>query len=484
MTKTKASRFLLLTPIFLFLLLPAYGQEGEARIELGPSEVALNEAFTIAVTVENSRLRSLDNFPDIPGLIKSGTTSSSSTNIVNGKMTQTQSIIQNYVPEQEGTFTLKGFSMKVNGSTISSPGKKITVGPPRQRRAYDPFSRSPWEDFFGGPREEKDFLDINDDVFLALTTDQDEVYKGEGFNTSLALYVPEDNRASFKWFELGEQLNGILKRIKPANCWEESFNVTSIEGKPITIQQKRFTQYTIYKATFFPNNTKTINFPSVGLKMVKFKESRNSPYFGPYRKESFKTFYSKPKTVRVKDLPEHPFKNRVSVGEYKLEEAISSTQLNTGESFEYSFKIAGKGDIQYIQPPQLPESDQFDFYKPQLKTNISRRGGTVSGYQLMDYQVIPNEPGTYDWGDYFKWIYFNPRTEKYETLASEITFEVTGESKKNEYILANDMGSFYDTMNDQDNQLISRQQDEYIKIFANIFILIMLVLTAVFIFRK
>lgn len=479
-----ASRFLLLATIFLFFLFPAKGQQDEARIELGPTEIALNEAFTISVTVENSRLRSLDNFPDIPGFVKSGTSSSSSTNIINGKMTQSQSIIQNYVAEQEGAYTLKDFTMKVNGTTISSPGQRIKVGPPRQRRAYDPFAKSPWEDFFGGSKEEKDFVDIKDELFLALTTDKDEVYKGEGFNTTLSLYVPEDNRASFKWFELGEQLNDILKKIKPANCWEESFNVTSIEGKPVTIQKKRFTQYPIYKATFFPNNTKTIHFPAVGLKMVKFKEARNSPYFGPYRKEAFKTFYSKAKTVKVKDLPEHPAKNRVSVGEYKLEEAISSSEVKTGESLQYTFKITGRGDIHYIQTPMLPESDKFDFYKPQIKTNISRRGGTVSGYHSMDYQIIPNEPGTYNWGDYFNWVYFNPRTEKYETLASKVILEVSGESKKNEYILANDMGSFYDTINDQDNQLISRQRDEYIKIFANIFILLMLVLTAVFIFRK
>ena len=61
---------------------------------------------------------------------------------------------------------------------------------------------------------------------------------------------------------------------------------------------------------------------------------------------------------------------------------------------------------------------------------------------------------------------------------------VTGESKRNEYILSTDLGSFYDVIEVEDNELIDRRKEELIKLMANILILAMLIFTAVFIFKK
>jgi len=65
------------------------------QIILGPDNIALNQAFTITVEVQNDRIKSIDNFPEIPGFNKVGQSTSSSTNIINGQYSTTQSIIQN-----------------------------------------------------------------------------------------------------------------------------------------------------------------------------------------------------------------------------------------------------------------------------------------------------------------------------------------------------------------------------------------------------
>ena len=49
------------------------------QIDLGPSEIGENQAWTITITVNNDRLKSYDNFPDIDGLQKRGTYRSFST---------------------------------------------------------------------------------------------------------------------------------------------------------------------------------------------------------------------------------------------------------------------------------------------------------------------------------------------------------------------------------------------------------------------
>jgi len=480
--RTKPGDFL----VFVLLLLCSTQVLGQnVKVEVGPGEIAANEAFTITVVVENDQLKNLSGFPEIDGLMKRGTSSSTSTQFINGQVSSTQSLTQNYLPQREGTFNLPPFSITVNGQTVKVPGKRITVGPPVQRRQQvDPFGTDPWEELFGNRRGTEEFIDVKADAFFALTTDKSEVYLGEGFNTSLAFYVSEQNRADLEFYDMSKQLTDILKKIRPSNCWEENFNVENIKREQVTIKDRRYQKYLIYQATFFPLNTEPIEFPSVGLKLIKYRMAKNPSFFGPSRQEDFKTFYTQTKSVSVKELPEHPLKNEVAVGDYQLVEQISGEELQTGESFSYNFKIQGKGNISAIGNLQLPETDKFDIYPPSIQKNVHRRNGGVSGSSAFGFYAIPNEPGIYDLGDYFNWTYFNPRTESYETLKSNVTVKVSGESKKNETILATDLGSFYDIIDLQENSLKSRHQYEYFKVFANIFILVMLVLTAVFIFRK
>src|SRR5688572_23616061 len=163
------------------------------EITLGPDEVGENQAWTITVTVQNDRLKSYDNFPEIKGFRKRGQSTQSTTNIVNGQISSSQSVIMTYVPMQQGTVTIPSFTMKVNDKPVSVAGKKVRVGPRQQQQQQDPFQnfRNPADDFFG--EGETEFVDIKEDAFLALTTSKDEVYVGEGFNTTLSFFVSQDN---------------------------------------------------------------------------------------------------------------------------------------------------------------------------------------------------------------------------------------------------------------------------------------------------
>lgn len=483
MIKTYSIYLLLASSLVLFSNFNVFAQN--IKIDLGSNQIALNEAFTIKITVENSRLRNYGEFPEIPGFEKQGTFSSSSTNIINGNITSSHSITQNYAPTRQGTFTLPPFTMNINDQEVQSPGKTIIVGPPQQRQQQQsPFFSNPFDDFFNQNREPQEYIDVEEDVFFALTTNKDKVYTGEGFVVTLAYYESERNQASFRFYDLTNQLSEILKQIKPSNCWEENFNIENISGRPVAINGTRYMQYPIYQAAFYPLNTDTIQFPSVPFKMVKYKVAKNPSFFGRNRQEEIKTYYSKPKQVVVKALPPHPLRESVAVGRYQLRENISSRQLQTGESFNYDFKIFGEGNISAISNPIIPENDNFEFYSPNVQQNISRGNNQVSGTKAFSYYGIPTEPGEFDLGDYFQWIYFNPVAAEYDTLRSEIVVNITGESKKNNYISSSDMGTFYDGIELASNDLRDRDHELKIKIFANILIFLMLVLTGFLIFKN
>ncbi len=468
----------------LFVSGTTWGQN--VRVILGPDEIGENQTWTITITVQNDRLKSYDNFPEITGFRKRGQSSQSTTNIVNGQVSSSQSVIMTYLPEKQGTFTIPSFTLKVNDKPVNVAGKKVRVGPPLQQQQRDPFKNffdRSTDDFFDSGDTE--FVDIKEDAFLALTTSKDEVYVGEGFNTTLSFFVSQNNRAPLQFYELGKQLADILKKIKPVTCWEENFNIENIEGENVKIGGKDYTQYKVYQATYFPLNAEPIDFPSVGLEMIKYKVAKNPSFFGQNRKEDFKKFYTKPKKVKVRELPPHPLRDAVAVGDYQLDERIRSTDLQTGQSAGYNFNVFGEGNISSIEKPAAVKSDEkFEFYEPNVRQDITHQNNRVTGTKSFSYFMIPKEPGQYKLGDYFQWIYFNPRLQRYDTLKSQLTVYVTGESKKNEAIQSNDLGNFYDRINSAENTLRVVQDSSWQKWAFNAFILVMLSASAYLVFKK
>ena len=475
--------------LFLFLsvffVLLQYGHSQVTTLKLGPDNIGINQVFTISVTVKNERLKSYNNFPEINGFVKRGISSSSNTNITNGQISTSQSITMSYVPQREGTFLIPPFTMEVNGKEISSPGKNVKVGPPVSRKQYsNQFSLDPFKDLFGRRNQPLEFLNIKEDAFLALTIDKDEVYLGEGFTATLAFYVSESNRAPLQFYDLGRQVSEIVKDLKPVNCWEENFKIENISGELVKVEGREYTQYKIYQVTFYPLNLEPVVFPETGLELIKYKVAKNPTFFGQNRKEEYKMFHSKPKTVTVKELPSHPLKDLVSIGIFRLEESIDKRNIETGQSFNYKFRIFGEGNISSIDMIPVSGHTNFEFYEPNMEQKINRRNNKVTGSKTFSYFGIPNEPGVYYLGNYFSWIYFNTVKEEYDTLVSTISLRVTGESRKNERILSNDLGSFYDRIEFEDNALQKRNRSRFVNIFANSIILIMLAGLGFIAFRK
>lgn len=457
----------------------------QIRIELGPDEIGENQAWTITINVQNIELKKYDAFPEINGFKKRGMADHPVTAIINGQVSTSRSIIMTYQPTKQGTFTIPDFTMRVNDKPIRVAGKKIRVGPPVQVKQSDPFANffnpSP-DDFFG--RAEPEFVDVKDDAFLGITTSKDEIYTGEAFTMTLSFYIAFDNRAPLRWHNISEQRTEIIRKLNPGNCWIEEFEIENIEGEHVVINGKDYEQFKIYQATYFPLNAEDITFPSVSVEMLKFKVAKNPSYYGQNRQEDFKTFHSKPKQVKVKELPPHPLRDVVAVGDYRLDERLRSTDLETGKSTPYQFNIYGEGNIAAIEKPQVRNSEAFEIYEPNIRQEIMRANNRVTGTKSFNYFVFPKEPGRHKLGDYFQWVFFNPNKKKYDTLRSSLTVYVKGESKKNEAIESNDAGNFYDKASSSDNNIRTIADDRWQKWAFNGFMLVMLGASVYFLVKK
>ena len=487
MRNIKVSTLQFAVGIFAFTFMQvSTAQAQNISIELGSSEIGSNESYTITLKVQNGRIRQYGDFPDITSFKKAGTSTSSSTQIIQGKITTSQQVTQSYLPNNRGTFVLPPFTMSINSEIVRSEGTTIQVVPPRHRSVQQPYysNSSPLDELLDQGSQSEEFLNIPEKAFLSLTTSQDTVYVGEGFTITLALYVSDQNQADLHFYQLNEQLADIRKRITPPNVWEENFAIENINRQPVTINGEGHQQYKFYQATFYPNNNESIEFPGESLKMIKYQQVINPSLFGRRRKEDFITFTTKPVTVIVKKLPDHPQRASTAVGDYRLKEALTDNQLTTGNSFIYTFTIQGEGNINFIDFPQLRKTNHFDFYDPTVEQTINQTNKRVIGQKAFSYYAIPNEPGNFDLKKYLSWIFFNPRSEQYDTLFASTTLQVKGESLANKKISSQDVGPFYNKITNADNTLRRQSIDRWLQITANIIIIGMFVLTVIVIFRK
>jgi hypothetical protein len=218
--------------------------------------------------------------------------------------------------------------------------------------------------------------------------------------------------------------------------------------------------------------------------MIKYKVAKNPSFFGQNRQEDFKTFHTKAKVVRVKELPPHPLRDAVAVGDYRLDERIRTTELETGQSSAYEFHIYGEGNISSIEKPRVTRDGTFEFYEPNVREDVTRQNNRVTGTKSFSYFMIPKEPGKYKLGDYIQWIFFNPSSKKYDTLKSKMVVNVSGESKKNEAIQSNYLGSFYYKLDNTDNSLHKIADNRWQRWAFNVFILLMLGASVYLVARK
>lgn len=482
MIKTFA-RFILVYGLFL---IAGSVHAQDVQIELEPAEIGLNETFTIKVTLSNERIKSYDQFPDIPGFQKQGISQSSSMNLINGQMTSSNSIIQYYKPSRKGTFTLPAFEVMINGQPHSSAGAKITVGDPVSSNSAGRGSLvDPFTEFYGrSALEEPEYVELDDDAFFSVSVDKEEIYQGEGFNLSMAFYMSEANQAPFQFYEPGKQLDDILKKIKPTNAWEENYNITNIESEQVMINGKRWTKFKVFEATFFPFSEGEIEIPKIPWEMIKYKVAKNPTFFGANRQEDFKTFYSTPKTITVKPLPPHPLKNEVSVGQFQLRENIDQIEVQTGQGFDYSFGVTGVGNINAISPPKRLPTANLNTYDPNVRQQINRGYGRVSGIKEFNYYITINEAGEFDLANNFEWIYFDPERAVYDTLVPQATVKVVGESKVNQAISNQRLGGIYDRISMEDNRFLNEKYKYYFTMAINMLLLAVVILLAVMIIRK
>jgi len=443
--------YIFLSTLFFFSIsFFAYAQD-EVKIEFGKKNLMIDEALVVNVIIKGSDKSVISNFPEIPGFTKADR------KITHAKGQQ-HTIIQNYTPARDGTFRIPSFELTINGKVYESEPVTIIVTAPKDDEDDE---------------ENNEVIGIEnmkDNAFLALTIDKSTVYVSEGFRVSLAFYIAETNTMQIGFPDnLSAQVDAIAKKIKSPDCLEERINITNIVEEHRTIDDKKFLVYKFFEAIYFPLNNKPVVIPSVELKMEQQKrKSEEKEIIG---------FTNKPFTVNVLALPDHPLRDKVVAGDFNLVEQIETRKINTGKSFNYSFKIVGRGNFSTINVSSPVNDSFFDFYPPDVKEDHNR-DFTLQEKEFR-YRVVPKDSGQQALDKYFYWIYFNTKNKAYDTLKSRIKIKVLGKA-----INDKESGESEDIFAGIDRLDTSLIQTNYQEVFKNIsnFLIICMIMGCLYLF--
>ncbi len=458
----------------LFILFPFISYAQNAEIRLGKHEITIKEVFTISLRFPKERKRDFHNFPyygfpEIEDFWKDRT-----------EYTQDKdknfTITQYYLPTKPGEFHLNSFAFSIGGKIISSKGATVRVilGNKNKTDSSSALIK----------KTSKDYKETEMNSYLKLSVSKQAVYNGEGFVASLYLYTALSNKTEMTFINLDDQFAGLVKKIKPVNCWAEELDNAGTITDTINIANEKFKRWTIYRVMLYPLDTLAINFPLLNFDLIKYAVAEDPSQTAVFRKPQLYTFANPPITVTVHPLPPHPLRDNMPVGEFRLREKIEHTRLQTGKSCNYEFDILGEGNITAIPAPQLKENPNLEFYTPEVKQVIYKKKYPVGGMKSFDYYILPQEPGSYKLRDFIYFIYFNPTLKKYDTLFPKTELLVEGESQKNTFISSNSTDPFYRNIDKASNELRDYEKDQSIKYFANIIILFMLVTTVFLMLRK
>ena len=349
------------------------------------------------------------NGPRLDNFIFSGPMLSTnmSTQIVNGKVSQTSSYVYNYTVQASkiGKFTIPAAQVTVKGKKYRSNPLKLEVVKASQKQTQQ--SRTTrTQSGQSSPAEIKD-----EDLFVKIKLDRNNIFKGEQILATIKVYT-RVNLARF----------GDIKIPSYNGFWSQEVKVPEqINLVRESVNGAIYNVGTIKKSILIPQQTGEITIEPFELECFINQRSQNRSIFDDFfgSGQTLKKRVISPKlTVKVKPLPANPPEGFTgAVGSFTLSANIDKNTLKTNEAVNLKIRINGKGNLKLIDPVEIKFPSDFESYDPKVSDNISATVNGISGTKTMEYLVIPRFAGEFEIPA-IKFVYFDPTTSRYKTLRS------------------------------------------------------------------
>ena len=402
--------------IFLFVLLAAFGAVKAADVSFkasAPQAVIMGENFRLSYTVnaEAKDLR-IPELPDFDVLIGPSTSTSYSTQVINGSMTSETTLTFTYVlqAKKEGTFNIPPATIKVKSSNYTSNALVVKVLPSDQAaQAQSQNSQSAGSSAAAAVN--------NDDLFIATNVAKKTIYEQEGVLVTFKLYAGRNaNVTSANQLKLPEFEGFLVQDIElPQN---KQFVYENYNGKNYAVLP-------IKEAIIFPQRSGKITIPAGQLEVTLRTQSearRPRSVFDFFEDHGYvnvnKMLTSTPVTIDVKPLPPgKPAAFSGAVGAFNMTSSISTENLKTDEAVTIKVEISGNGNVKLVKNPEVVFPNDFEVYDPKVETSLRTTAAGSIGTKTIEYMAIPRYAGDFEIPA-IQFSYFDTKSATYKTITS------------------------------------------------------------------
>ena len=355
---------------------------------------------------------------------------SSSTSIINGKVSQSVSntftiLVQ---AEKEGTANVGAASCTVDGKTVTSKpfSVKVEKADPNSNHQQQSQSGWGWGQQQQRPRQQQQQdpqpsqnID-NNTLFARASISKNSLYQGEEAIIVYKIYT----QVPLTQFQIDK-----LPRNK--GFWSEdlSENMTQVKQYTETYNGRQYQVAEIRRGALYPQENGTLNIAPLKTDVVAIIQTQmqrqrtgtifdffiDDPFFTPTRNQAVvKSLTSNSISVKVKPLPDAPAGFAGGVGHFDIKAKTDLDQLHAGDAFTYSVTVSGRGNLSLLEAPAIEFPKGMEVYEPRVIDNINKGDNGLSGSRTFEWIVTPQTQGEYDMPD-FDYVYFDPISGQYIT---------------------------------------------------------------------
>ncbi len=412
--------------IHIFILvafsLSTFADEVSLRVS-APSTVEVGGKFRVQFTV-NTQNVSHFSAPDFKGfevIYGPATSSQSSFQMINGRTSQSSSIIYTYVlmAESVGNFTIGSASVQVDGKTVKSKPTQVRVlsggaGGASGGNYVGGNSNAGGGHASSAPEASSSSTNISaKDLFMTATASRTTVHEQEAILLTYKIYTLVDLR----------ELDGKLPTL-------DGFQIQDIplpRTKEFSIEQYNGRNYRSViwsQYLLFPQKSGKLTIPAITYEGVVITRNRNldpieaffngqSGYTEVKRKITTPTL-----TINVSPLPNKPEGFSGAVGKFSISSSMSTKEVDANEAVTLKISVQGSGNMKLISTPEVQFPKDFETYDAKVNDNFQLTRSGLSGTKDFEYLFVPRHAGTYEIPA-SEFIYFDTESRSYKTLKTE-----------------------------------------------------------------
>lgn len=371
--------------------------EGRAR-----STVSVGERFqlTYSVSANVSDIR-LGEVKDFELLFGPSLSRSSSTSIFNGSISTSETTTFTYVlkASKAGEFVITPATIEIDGTQYTSNIVKIRVVEGQEQESSQSQSSSS-----GNVTLPKGQVP---DIMLVQQLSKSSVYEGEPVDLITKIYT-----------KVGIEQITEVNSPKLVEFMAEDIERHNGNGREV-VDGVIYQTAEIKRQVLFPQKSGRFTLEPIECECVVKRRVGGGggifdDFFGQVQlvKQRVK---SKPISVTVKELPDHPSQTSGGVGTLDFKVTVTPQEVKADNTVQVKVTVSGTGNLKYLSLPKPEFNSDFDTFDPSESNHFSLTSAGYKGSKSAEYLVIPRHEGEFVIPA-MKFTYFDLNKKQFVTL--------------------------------------------------------------------